>query len=144
MARLMPCKQIGCTQNVLDGKYCPAHQAANSTKEYDKVRGKHDPNRKLYWTARYRRFRDFLAVRNPICVRINNGVRCSRPSNVLHHIVSPDVAPELFLTASNAVMLCENCHPGGTAGTPDWKPNVHYVPSYAGFGAFGDTNPNPY
>jgi 5-methylcytosine-specific restriction enzyme A len=138
------CRQPGCGKYV-QGDYCPEHLKDNAVKQYDHARAS-DKTRKLYYTARYRRFRDFLQGRNPICQKINNGVRCNRPSSVLHHLVDPD-APgglALFLTASNAVMLCPSCHPGGEAGTPNWKVNVDYVPTYAGYAMLGQTNPNPY
>jgi 5-methylcytosine-specific restriction endonuclease McrA len=135
------CRQTGCGLPVTNAAYCSAHVRDNDTTKYDKVRAK-DSTRKMYWSARYRRFRDFLWVRNPTCQKINNGVRCTQPSNVLHHLVSPEDAPALFLTASNAVMLCPGCHPGGEAGTPHWKVNVHYAPTFAGYGFLGDSNPN--
>jgi hypothetical protein len=136
----MPCKEPGCPNNVLDGTYCPQHVSNNQVKEYDRTRGKYDPNRKLYWSARYRRFRELLLVRNPVCQRIVNGMRCKNPSGVLHHLIDPTVAPQLFLTASNAVMLCEHCHPGGTAGTPDWICGRDYVETFSGFGVLGQSS----
>ena len=59
-----------------------------------------------------------------MCQRIQpDGTRCKNPSKILHHLIDPDAPGGLdkFLSADNAVMLCEHCHPGGTAGTPDWS-----------------------
>jgi hypothetical protein len=139
------CRQTGCGQSVTNADYCPAHTRDNQETRYDKARST-DAIRKMYYTARYRRFRDFLWRRNPMCARISKGVRCNNPSTDLHHLVSPEMPGglALFLTDSNVIFLCKNCHPGGTAGTPHWKPNVDYVPSFAGFGVLGQSNPNPY
>ena len=137
------CRQPGCGKYV-QGEYCPEHVKDNNKKKYDKHRAS-DVTRKMYYTARYRRFHEFLKVRNPMCQRIQpDGTRCKNPSTDLHHLIDPD-APgglELFLNASNAVMLCKHCHPGGTAGTPEWKVNMDYVPTFAGFGFLGQSNPN--
>jgi|ERR1700723_616007 len=137
MARLMPCKQPGCPNNVLDGTYCPSHMANNQVKEYDKNRGKNDPARKLYWKASYRGpkgFQKFILAKNPQCQKLElvNGVlvQCLAFSRVCHHIRDPKDAPELFLTASNTVACCFDHHPGGTAGTPNWQ---HGVPGAIGF-----------
>lgn len=129
MGRLMPCKQSGCANNVLDGTYCSVHLKQNSVTEYDKLRGD-DPIRKLYWTARWQRFRAMLLNLNPLCQRLQpDGSACRNPSRIIHHLKSPKVAPELFLVARNCVCLCQNCHPGGEVGTPDWKENVNYSPT---------------
>lgn len=131
MGRLKPCQQPGCPNNVLDGKYCPVHVNINQVKEYDKNRDKQDPVRKLYWSGSYDKFRKFLMAKNPQCQKLElvNGllVQCLEYSTVLHHIRDPKDAPQLFLTASNCVCVCEGGrgkrghHPGGTAGTPNWR-----------------------
>jgi hypothetical protein len=135
MGRLKPCQQPGCPANVLDGRYCPVHANSNQVKEYDKNRDKYDPARKLYWSGRYEKFRNFLMAKNPQCQKLEwlNGVlvQCLEFSRVLHHLVDPKVAPQLFLTASNCVCVCEAHHPGGTAGTPDWKVGVTHVATVA-------------
>jgi hypothetical protein len=148
MGRLKPCQQPGCPANVLDGRYCPKHITSNQVKEYDKNRDRNDPARRLYWKGNYRGpngFQKFLMAKNPQCQKLElvNGVlvQCLEFSTVLHHLRDPKDAPTLFLTASNAACVCENHHPGGTAGTPNWRtaqpgepghPNVeYYVPTVA-------------
>src|ERR1700722_11491747 len=70
---------------------------------------------------------------NPVCQRILNvgsyhSERCHNASILTHHLIAPQQRPDLFLVASNLVCLCLSCHPD-TEGTPDWKPNVDYVPT---------------
>ena len=137
------CRQPGCGKYV-QGQYCPEHMKDNNKTKYDKHRAS-EATRKLYYTARYQRFREFLWVRNPMCQRIQpDGTACRNPSKILHHLIDPDAPGGLakFLSSDNCVMLCEHCHPGGTAGTPEWKANIDYVPTFAGFGLLGQSNPN--
>ena len=128
MGRLKPCQQPGCPNNVLDGKYCPAHVNSNQIKEYDKHRDKHDPTRKLYWKGNYRGpngLQKFVLAKNPQCQKLElvNGVlvQCRQFSRVCHHLRDPKDAPHLFLTASNTAATCFDHHPGGIAGTPNWR-----------------------
>jgi hypothetical protein len=136
------CRQTGCGVSVTNGDYCPAHIKDNSKTQYDKARYS-DATRKLYGTSRYKKFRHFLWVRNPMCQRLINGAACRNPSSVLHHLVDPDAPGGLdkFLLAENCVMVCPEHHPGGQPGT-NWKVNVDYSPTFAGFGLMGQSNPN--
>jgi hypothetical protein len=78
-----------------------------------------------------------------MCARIQrDGGRCKNPATVVHHLVSPKDAPSLFLVVANVVPVCSGCHPAGECGTPEWKPNADYVPTFAGFGFLGQSNPN--
>jgi hypothetical protein len=134
------CRETGCGLAVTNAGYCPAHVRNNSETRYDKARAS-DATRKMYNSVRYRRFREFLLVRNPICQRIENGIRCHRPSSVLHHLIDPDTPGGLdkFLLAENCCMVCPGHHPGGQPGT-NWLVNIDYVPTFAGFGVLGQSS----
>jgi hypothetical protein len=135
------CRQPGCGKYV-QGDYCPDHVKDNADTLYNRAR-RGDPVNKMYESARYKKFRAFILCRNPMCQKIQpDGTRCRNASKILHHLLDPKVAPHLFLVASNVCMLCEKCHPGGTAGTPTWRAGVDYVPTFAGFGFLGQSNPN--
>jgi hypothetical protein len=132
-SRTTICRQPGCGLYT-DGPLCPAHTTDNAVTQYDKNRDKNDPVRKLYWQARWRGphgLQKFLLAKNPQCQKLElvNGVlvQCLMLSTCVHHLRDPKEAPQLFLTASNCVCLCEGRqgrhghHPGGLAGTPHWK-----------------------
>lgn len=124
------CCEPGCFQPAIRGsRYCTAHQAGNATKSYDRDRNANDPIRKLYTRARWLRLSAFLRRKNPTCQRIKRCFQCMKPSEVVHHLISPYDRLDLFHVPTNLVCLCADCHPGGTAGTPDWNPGVDFVPT---------------
>ena len=116
---------------VIGSKYCADHINSPETSErkYDRDRGKNDRTRHEYTLARWKKLSAFLRRRNPICQRIKRGVRCMKPSAVVHHLISPYERLDLMHVPTNCVALCADCHPGGTAGTPHWQPNVDFVPT---------------
>ena len=124
------CCESGCFQPAIRGtRWCAKHQANNSVKVYDRIRNANDPIRKMYTRARWLRLSGFLRRDNAQCQRIKKGLQCWKPSEVVHHLISPYVREDLFYTPSNLVCLCKDCHPGGTSGTPDWKKGIDFVPT---------------
>lgn len=124
------CKQHGCPNKTREG-YCPAHKQDNAAKDNDRQR-KQNPVNRMYDAARWRGpdgFRQWLLKQNVICQRLTAGVQCTDISTVIHHLVSPRVNPDLFLSPGNCVCLCSTHHPGGEAGTPDWKVGRDFVPT---------------
>jgi len=63
---------------------------------------------------------------NPICQKLDDGAQCHAAGTVLHHLKEPRCNAEFF-DPKNVVMLCPNHHPGGRAGTPDWRVGIDYV-----------------
>jgi hypothetical protein len=99
------------------------------SKSEDKFRRANDPVRKMYDKAYWRRFERFVLARNQICQKIENGVQCICGASIVHHLISPRARPDLFLDVRNVVALCERHHPGGEAGTPEWKEGRDFVAS---------------
>ena len=66
---------------------------------------------------------------NPICQAIWYGIRCNRPSTIVHHLVDPETAPHLRTDPSNLVALCANCHitSTGDAGKCSYSPTISNV-----------------
>ncbi len=102
---------------------------STDSKEQSRFVKKNDHVNRLYELASWGRFKIHVLNRNPICQRIIRGEQCHAPAKVVHHLISPRQRPDLFLDAKNVVCLCPNCHPGGEAGTPEWKEGVDFVPS---------------
>jgi len=118
------CLAPGCgVVGVFSAGYCPAHSGRG-------IAGKAlRPLEQLYHTSAYKhRFQPRMKSCNPICQRIINGERCTRPSTVLHHLNEPRTN-EGFHDPKNIVMLCACHHPGGKPGTPEWREGVDYAPT---------------
>jgi len=66
---------------------------------------------------------------NPLCQAIWWGVRCTRPSTLVHHLVAPEVDPAKRTDPSNLVALCEHCHitTTGDAGQREYAPTISNV-----------------
>lgn len=116
-----------CAQPTVRGSvFCEKH--AKEPPESQRVRGETD---KMYGTVRWFRFRGWLLTQNPMCQKLTKGQPCRNPAHVVHHLISPRVRPDLFIDPPNTVCLCDHCHPGGTEGTPWWRPGVDYTPTKA-------------
>lgn len=110
------CRERGCAErhNDISG-YCEKHRANNSflqaRAQRDADRKKDDPVWKLYNSSAWRRLREaFFGYGNVICQRIENGKRCTRPTEILHHIFSPRERPDLFFSPSNIRGVCRQHH----------------------------------
>jgi hypothetical protein len=73
-----------------------------------------------------------ILTRNPMCARLINGQRCTRPAVILHHLKDPITFPSLQFVTSNVVPLCREDHPN-TPGTPYWQVGKDFVKTI-GFG----------
>jgi hypothetical protein len=117
------CRERGCNERTNNANgWCDKHQNDNSYQRsraaYDANR-KHDPVWRLYHCAAYTRFKTKLAADgNVVCQRIVDGQRCTRPSEKVHHIISPRKNPRLMYTASNVRCVCTQHHPT-TEGEPE-------------------------
>ncbi len=116
--------------SVRGSRFCEAHLVNNSAvarrRDYNKERAQNDTVYQMYRKMRWRRFRDWLWRQNVICQLLRGGVQCTNVSKIAHHLVSPRQRPELFVEASNVVMLCPHCHPDSD-GTPHWREGVDFV-----------------
>jgi hypothetical protein len=126
------CKQSGCGNKTRNEKgYCDVHLVKNATadsaREYSRVKRK-NPIDKKYDTAHWRlNFRLKILEHNFRCQKLIGFDQCSNLATVVHHLISPRVRVDLMFEPSNCVALCAGCHPGGEAGTPDWKVGRDYV-----------------
>jgi hypothetical protein len=80
----------------------------------------------MYQRARWKRFRNWLIAKRPVCQRIVKGERCHAASFLVHHIISPRRRPDLFVDEKNTLCLCEHCHPPDE-GTEYWRAGIDYV-----------------
>lgn len=104
---------------ICDGPYCPKHKGNNP-----RANKRPDP---FYVSTPWKHLQKYMAVRNPICQRILNGIQCMNPSIICHHFRGIHTAPQLRLDPRNLAMLCRGCHPDYE--TPEWKVGVDYVPT---------------
>jgi hypothetical protein len=89
------------------------------------VQRKNDP---LYQSRDWRdRTSPLMRSYNMICMRIIDGVQCTRPSKVVHHLIAPDKAPALAMDWRNLVAVCPEHHP---ASRPGASPDEKYVDGY--------------
>jgi hypothetical protein len=65
---------------------------------------------KRYNHARWRKFSQLIRDLNPICQHIINGVQHNRPSQLVHHLVSPKDDESKLTDPANVVAICWNCH----------------------------------
>jgi hypothetical protein len=122
------CKQ-GCgarTRNV--NGFCDEHQEKNLDKEYVRARNA-DPTDKFYKLARWGKFRKMILEQNWQCQKIVGVEQCCAAANIVHHLRSPREYPQGMFDPKNVAALCAGCHPGGVAGTPDWKEGRDFVPT---------------
>jgi len=73
----------------------------------------------LHATYRWRNSVSPLArALNPVCQWVNpaDGKQCTKPSEVVHHLIDPKDAPEKFFDWSNLVCTCADHHQGGQRG----------------------------
>lgn len=119
------CNAPGCGEfGVWKRGYCPGHSRRRGGHSHAPMSMESERNRRAYRDAHVVR----MFVFNYICQRIIGGARCDRPSQVLHHLRDPQTARELY-DPRNGVMLCREHHPGGRAGTPEWREGVDYAPT---------------
>jgi hypothetical protein len=122
------CAQPACGAVAEQGKtFCKAHAEQNYRTEAPTQPRTHDDVDEMYQRRPWPKFRLIVLRQNPLCQRILKGQRCHNLSCVVHHLQSPRIRRDLFVTPQNVVALCECCHPGGTEGTPQWKVGVDYV-----------------
>jgi hypothetical protein len=127
-----PCRKQGCAALVGDEGYCPKHAKNNvrteSQRLYDFNRNRTDEERKMYQTPRWRNFRNYMLIRNPLCQFIYEltGKQCTEFAVEVHHIISPRDNPDLFCEASNVVCVCKRHHPKTTGhdGKSRYVPTV--------------------
>ncbi len=118
------CRERGCFERTNDASgFCAKHQkdnyATRARAAYDSDRKK-DPVWRLYnsvaWT---KRFRPAFEASNPTCQRIENERVCGRPMEMLHHLLSPRVRPDLFFAWTNIVSVCRQHHPVTAGENPE-------------------------
>jgi hypothetical protein len=131
---LGPCAEPGCAAlNVRGERYCDKHLLKNTQAEAQRdaarQRWKNDDVSRMYSRAPWPSFRTTLIGQNPICQRLlKGGVQCQNWATLVHHLLSPRIRPDLFVSPQNCVALCATCHTP-EEGTPHWKVGVDYVPT---------------
>lgn len=71
------------------------------------------PYRKLLWTQRFRRFRDWFILNNPLCNRCPPETK--RPTVHVHHKRKLAQHPEDLCDQGQCEGLCHECHSKATA-----------------------------
>src|SRR5262249_3310742 len=103
------CATVGCGAiGVWDGGHCPKHTAANRK------------SRKVFrhlGTAASERFRASVLALNSVCQRVGpcpgerrDGVRCTNPASIVHHLLEVEQRPDLEMDQRNVVCVCAHCH----------------------------------
>jgi hypothetical protein len=130
-----PCRERGCSARTRDASgYCELHRENNSFLRLRQARNAEDKKSNPVWrlyncAAWIKRFRpSFLGAGNVICQRLEHGQRCRWPTEILHHLQSPEERPDLMYNYKNVVGLCRGCHPSDK-GTPHWVEGVDYAPT---------------
>jgi hypothetical protein len=114
------------------GWKCTKHIA--ETRQRDSERGK--KQRGMYGTT-WDKFKLMLRGHgNTICAKLTDGVQCTHPVEIFHHLISPQQRPDLMLVPANVIPLCRIHHPKDE-GTPGWKAGVDYVPTVYKVPTFG-------
>ncbi len=96
---------------------CPNHDRREQSRPLEKL------YRQKSWLGLFRP--RYLGL-NPICLKIENGIRCAAPATELHHLREPKTPAEFF-DPKNVVGLCKHHH-SGQQGTPLWREGVDYAP----------------
>lgn len=110
------CNQAGCRE-LTDARYCAAHQRDNTHRAdrqaFDQQR-QNDPHRKLRAGSQWRRTREFVLARDPICCD------CHREASVeVDHIIMARLwcatLTNDYYDTNNLQGLCHSCHSRKTA-----------------------------
>jgi hypothetical protein len=66
---------------------------------------------------------------NPICQRIHFGIRCTKPSVLVHHLFDPIAHPDKRTNPRYLVALCRECHPNtaGDLGVGQYAPTANNI-----------------
>jgi hypothetical protein len=97
---------------------------------------RHSASRKEYKSWRWQQLSLLMRRANPMCQRIVDGeftqlgrrVPCRSKSQMVHHIVSPDVDFSKMYDTRNLVALCDHCH-NNSKGTEAWIVGIDYSPT---------------
>ena len=107
----------GCGGETNGDTYLPGHNRKQDNGT-DRKAGRN-------WAA-WERLKDFLkSLCNVICQWVGtDGVRCTKPVYIFHHIIEVSVRPDLELNWQNVVGVCKNHHP-----TPNAKDQGQFTPT---------------
>jgi len=130
MPYLLPvsCTHGGCNRTSVTGtSLCAEHTAAKreERKTSDRFRNKTDKTRKYEMSSVWRTVRDAVINKNLICQAVIDGKQCTHLSEVVHHLISPDVNWELRQTWSNLVAVCKQHHSNSPGDSGEYR----YVPT---------------
>ena len=110
LAPKKPCRHPGCPELTSDG-HCVAHASdkRQAARQFDAQRG--NSTERLY-NAAWKRFRLWFLSHpdNAICLDCHQA-----PATEVHHVLKVRDRPDLRLTASNCLGLCQSCHAKRTA-----------------------------
>lgn len=121
-----PCRI--CGKATLSGEAECEQHSGESSRRYSQSRGWADKT--IHGSRDWKRFKELLRSNGNVqCQRLlPDGSRCLAVVEIYHHLQSVEARPDLAYDATNVIGLCRSHHPA-TAGTPDWKPSVDYVPT---------------
>ena len=86
-------------------------------------------SRKRGYTTAWNRARNGYLRRHPLCVKCEAKGRVT-PADVVHHIISVRIAPELFWDKTNWESLCHPCHNLETGKERMGKPTRKTFPTH--------------
>jgi hypothetical protein len=126
------CREGGCHERTNDRSgFCESHRQQNAVKTEARIREyarkKDDPSQKIYHGKQWERFKlAFRAAGNVICARIEDGKKCQRPSDIIHHLRGVRSHPHLAFTFENCRPTCRQHHPPSDGSPPEddcnWAP----------------------
>jgi hypothetical protein len=128
---LRECCKPGCHVLVTSG-YCDKHKTEPQAQGSAPRR-----NEAFYQTRIWRTTSTLVRKFNPICQRVIDGKQCTRPSEVVHHIVDPSVNADWKLDWDVLVAVCAEHHAGGQMGA---AADEVYVYTY---GVYDSVYPHP-
>jgi hypothetical protein len=103
------CNQPGCgALTSYPERYCIKH-AATAKKRQNEIHNA-DPVRQLYWSPRWRKFREWFLRKNPQCMRVIDGVQCRFWATVVHHTRGLRSHPEDLIDARFVAAVCSEHH----------------------------------
>jgi hypothetical protein len=133
MPYLMPvsCTHGGCNKtSVVGTSLCPEHtpDKREERNAADRFRYNTGKVRQYYGTTEWKKLSEVVKRRNPICQAIENNVQCQHRSELVHHLISPNVNFELRNKEENLVAICNQHHSNseGDSGKYQYAPTIGF------------------
>lgn len=109
----------GCSGYAVERGYCLKCAKENpSAAKSTHARRRHPLMDNIQWKRPKSGTRALMQIYNPQCQCIVNGIRCTRPMVIVHHIVSPFVDITKAHDPRNLVAVCREHHPTSEGDDP--------------------------